>query len=108
MYVLSKQFLSFYARVPRQQDHKKKSYRLATLEKPPWYGVRESRPCAACFGNKTAGRERRCFCRGHAGPAAHPGARARFTPGVSYTVQAETGFSLLSQIVTYHEYEPIM
>ena len=70
MCVLSKHFFSFYARVPRQQDHTKKSYRLATVEKPPWCGVRESRPCAACFGNTTAGRERRSFCRERGGPAA--------------------------------------
>ena len=69
MYVLSKQFFSFYARV-RQQDPKKKSYRLATVEKPPWYGVRESRPCAASFGNTTAGRDRRSFCWERGGPAA--------------------------------------
>ena len=70
MYVLSKQFFLFTRVFHDSRTQKKKSYRLATVEKPPWYGVRESRPCAASFGNTTAGRDRRSFCWERGGPAA--------------------------------------
>ena len=81
MYVLSKQCFLF-TRVFHDSRTQKKSYRLATVEKPPWCGVRESRLCAACFGNKTAGRERRCFCRERGGPAARARVRVLYEAAI--------------------------